>query len=50
MTLGAGFAPAGASWRVDWGYELEWVRADFGDPGSPRENRQRLAMQVLWTY
>ena len=47
-TLRAGLVSAGATWSVQWGCAVEWLQADFGDPGRPREGRQRLAFQVRW--
>ena len=47
-TAGLGISPAGARWSIDTGYFYEWERADFGDPGSPRSNRQQLSMRIYW--
>ena len=50
MTLGAGLVPVGTRWSFDTGYALEWSHADFGDPGLPHSNRQRLAVRVGWAF
>ena len=50
MSLGAGVQPVGAHWVLDGGYEVEWFRADFGDPAEPRGSRQQVALQMSWRF
>ncbi len=50
MTLGAGVAPPGASWRVDVAYGIDWWWADYGDPTLPRGNRQSVTGQLRWAF
>jgi hypothetical protein len=47
-TIGLGIAPSAVRWSIEGGYIHEWERADFGDPGSPRTNRNQLAVRVTW--
>jgi hypothetical protein len=49
-TFGLGLHPRGSLWSLDTGYVFEWTQADFGDPGSPRESRQRLSLLVRWAF
>ncbi len=50
VTAGFGLRPAGASWNVETGYAIEWLRSDFGDPTNQRSSRQDLSMQVHWSF
>lgn len=50
LTLGFGLRPPGATWTVDAGYAVEWQRADYGSPWSPRACRQQLASMVRWVF
>lgn len=50
ITLGWGFAPAGARWSLESGYQLEFRNQDFGDPGDERQSRQQLAAQLHWGF
>jgi opacity protein-like surface antigen len=50
VTAGFGLRPAGASWSVETGYAIEWLRSDFGDPTNQRSSRQDLSMQIHWLF
>lgn len=50
VTVGAGFQPAMARWRLESGYAFEWGQADFGSPARPRFTRQQIATQLRWTF
>lgn len=50
VTFGLGLHPKGSLWSLDTGYIFEWTQADFGDPGNPREGRQRLSLLLRWAF
>jgi hypothetical protein len=49
-SMGLGLRPAGATWNVDLGYQLEWLHSDFGDPLDHRSSRQQLSSVLHWTF
>ena len=49
-TVGLGLTPAGARWRLDASYALEWWRADFGTPTRPRGTRQLVSAEIDWAF
>ncbi|HEY2955958.1 MAG TPA: hypothetical protein VGK89_11990 [Candidatus Eisenbacteria bacterium] len=49
-TIGFGLRPAGATWRFDADYALEWNQADFGAPSRPRGTRQQIATEIEWSF
>ncbi len=50
VSMGMGIHPAGTSWNLEAGYELEFRSSDFGDPTQRRSNRQQLASQIHWGF
>jgi hypothetical protein len=50
LTLGAGYLPKGASWRVEAGYQVEWLKSDFDDPTEGRGSNQVLGLDVRWLF
>jgi len=50
VTMGLGIRPTGASWTLDVGYAVEWLRADYGTPAQPRSSRQQLASMLRWAF
>jgi hypothetical protein len=48
INAGLGFAPPQSRLQVDLSYEYEWIRADFGDPGTPHADRQQFVSRLLW--
>lgn len=49
-SLGLGYAPAGASWSLESGYQLEFRNPDFSDPADVHQSRQNLAIQLHWSF
>jgi hypothetical protein len=49
-SLGLGLTPPGATWGVDIGWTLTWLRADFPDPASHRASHQQLQSMVHWAF
>ncbi len=49
-TTGFGLTPAGARWRMDASYELQWWQADYGAPTQPRGTRQLIAAEIGWVF
>ncbi|HEY6416467.1 MAG TPA: hypothetical protein VIX41_09525, partial [Acidimicrobiales bacterium] len=50
VTAGLGLLPANSTWTFDLGYAFEWLNADFGAPGAPRETRQQATAQLRWAF
>ncbi len=49
-TVGLGLTPAGARWRLDSSYALEWWQSDFGTPALPRGTRQLISAEIGWVF
>jgi fatty-acid desaturase len=49
-TVGFGLTPAGATWKVDASYALEWWQADYGDPVKPRGTHQLISAEIGWQF
>ncbi|MBM2812705.1 MAG: hypothetical protein HW416_3464, partial [Chloroflexi bacterium] len=49
-TVGLGLTPAGARWRLDASYALEWWQSDFGTPAIPRGTRQLISAEIGWVF
>jgi opacity protein-like surface antigen len=50
VSVGLGYAPAGATWMLESGYRLEFRSQDYGDPGDERQSRQNLGIEILWKF
>lgn len=50
VSLGLGLAPAGAHWKFESGFELQWGSADYGSPAAPHFSRRQLATQFAWGF
>jgi hypothetical protein len=50
LTGGIGLSPVGTTWRVDLGYEIDWISPDFSDPTDLKQSRQLLAVQFRWVF
>ncbi len=50
MTLGAGYHALQASWSVDAGYGVEWLKSDFPDPSQFRGSNQSFLMNLRWAF
>lgn len=50
VSSGFGYTPHGASWGFDFGYQVRWGRADFGDPTRVRTSEQTGLCRVRWVF
>ena len=50
VTSGFGYTPHASSWRFDFGYQVRWGRADFGDPTRVRTSEQTGLCRVRWVF
>jgi hypothetical protein len=50
VSVGLGYAPAGATWTLESGYRLEFRAQDYGDPGDERQSRQNLGIEIHWKF
>ena len=50
VSVGLGFAPAGATWALQSAYRLEFRSQDFESVDDERQSRQNLALEVHWSF
>ena len=50
VSVGLGYAPAGASWTLESGYRIEYRAQDPTDPTDERQSRQNLGVEILWKF
>jgi hypothetical protein len=49
-SVGLGFSPAGATWKLESAYRLEFRSQDFSSAADQHQSRQNAAFELNWRF